>query len=141
VLPHRRTNIYYPIYNQDMAAVTYLDSHLTDEIVRRIVNAIRPHKIILFGSRARGEARPDSDIDLLVIAPSAQPRYRRAAPLYGVLSDILAPMDIVVYSPEEVQDWSAVRQAFVTTALREGKVLYENSVCGDASAAGEQPRY
>jgi predicted nucleotidyltransferase len=92
------------------------------------VNAIRPHKIVLFGSRARGEARPDSDIDLLVIAPSSQPRYRRAAPLYGALSDILVPMDIVVYSPEEVQDWSAVRQAFVTTALREGKVLYENSV-------------
>lgn len=64
-----------------MAAVTHLDSPLTDEIVRRIVNAIRLHKIILFGSRARGEARPDSDIDLLVIAPSAQPRYRRAAPL------------------------------------------------------------
>jgi uncharacterized protein len=124
-----------------MAAVTHLDSQLTDEIVRRIVNAIRPHKIVLFGSRARGEARPDSDIDLLVIAPSAQPRYRRAAPLYGALSDILAPMDIVVYSPEEVQDWSAVRQAFVTTALREGKVLYENSICGDASVAGERPRY
>ncbi|MBI5564416.1 MAG: nucleotidyltransferase domain-containing protein [Chloroflexi bacterium] len=109
-----------------MAVITHIDSQLTDEIVRRIVNAIRPHKIILFGSRARGEARPDSDIDLLVIASSSQPRHRRAAPLYGALSDILAPMDIVVYSPEEVQDWSAVRQAFVTTALREGKVLYED---------------
>ena len=49
-----------------------------------------------------------------------------SAPLYGVLSDILAPMDILVYTPEEVEEWSQVRQAFVTTAVREGIVLYEN---------------
>jgi hypothetical protein len=55
----------------------------------------------------------------LVIAKSSQPRYRRSAPLYGALSDILAPMDILVYTPEEVQEWSGVRQAFVTTAIRE----------------------
>ena len=61
-----------------------------------------------------------------MIAHSTQPRYRRAAPLYGVLSDILVPMNILVYSLDEVQEWSEVRQAFVTTAIREGKVLYEN---------------
>ena len=99
---------------------------LIQEIVRRIVNVSHPEKVILFGSRARGMAHPESDIDLLVIAHSTQPRHRRAAPLYGVLSDILAPMDIVVYSPEEVEDWRDVRQAFVTTAIREGQVLYEN---------------
>jgi hypothetical protein len=60
-----------------------------------------------------------------MIADSTQPRYRRSAPLYGALSDILMPMNILVYSPEEVQEWSEVRQAFVTTAVREGKVLYE----------------
>jgi predicted nucleotidyltransferase len=103
-----------------------IDARLMDEIVRRIVETAHPARIILFGSRARGEARPDSDIDLLVIADSTQPRYRRAGPLYGALSDILVPMDILVYSPEEVREWSAVRQAFATTAIREGKVLYEN---------------
>jgi predicted nucleotidyltransferase len=103
-----------------------IDAGLMEEIVRRIVATAHPHKIILFGSRARGDARPDSDIDLLVIADSTEPRYRRAAPLYGVLSDILAPMDILVYTPEEVKEWSEVRQAFVTTAIREGRVLYEN---------------
>ncbi len=103
-----------------------IDANLMDEIVRRIVKTIDPEKIILFGSRARRDARPDSDIDLLVIAHSTQPRYRRAAPLYGVLSDILVSMDILVYSPDEVQEWSEVRQAFVTTAIREGKMLYEN---------------
>ncbi|MDQ6695358.1 MAG: nucleotidyltransferase domain-containing protein [Chloroflexota bacterium] len=96
------------------------------EIVRRIVSVSRPAKIILFGSRARGEARPDSDIDLLVITESEEPRYRRAAPLYGALSDIPIPMDVLVYRPQEVEEWSDVRQAFVTTAIREGKVLYED---------------
>jgi len=103
-----------------------IDAKLIDEVVRRIVETIQPKKIILFGSRARGDAQSDSDLDLLVIADSTQPRYRRSAALYGVLSDILAPMDILVYSPEEVEEWKNVRQAFVTTAVREGKVLYEN---------------
>jgi predicted nucleotidyltransferase len=106
--------------------MTQIDAKLMDEIVRRIVEEIHPEKVILFGSRARREARPESDVDLLVIAKSTEPRYRRSVPLYGVLSDILAPMDILVYSPEEVDEWSEVRQAFVTTAIREGKVLYEN---------------
>jgi uncharacterized protein len=102
------------------------DPQIIQEIVRRIVKVSQPEKVILFGSRARDTARATSDIDLLVIAHSTQPRHRRAAPLYGALSDIIAPMDIVVYSPEEVQEWSEVRQAFVTTAIREGQVLYEN---------------
>ncbi|MBC8447622.1 MAG: nucleotidyltransferase domain-containing protein [Chloroflexi bacterium] len=103
-----------------------VDARLMEEIVRRIVETVHPRQVILFGSRVRGDARPDGDIDLLVIADSAEPRYRRAAPLYGVLSDVLAPMDILVYTPEEVKAWSEVRQAFVTTAVREGKVLYED---------------
>jgi predicted nucleotidyltransferase len=108
-----------------MTITADIDAALMNEIVRRILAILAPDKVILFGSLARGDARPGSDIDLLVIAPSTQPRYRRSAPLYGALSDILVPMDILVYSPEEVQEWSAVPQVFVTTAVREGKVLYE----------------
>jgi predicted nucleotidyltransferase len=102
-----------------------IDDQLRETIVNRIVSLAQPEKIILFGSRALGTAHPDSDIDLLVIARSEQPRYRRAAPIYGVLSDILAPMDILVYDPREVEEWSGVPQAFVTTAVRQGTVLYE----------------
>ena len=102
-----------------------IDETLRELIVERIVSVVQPEKIILFGSRARGTGRLDSDIDLLVIARSEEPRYRRAAPLYGVLSDILTPMDILVYTPQEVEEWSEVPQAFVTTGVREGLVLYE----------------
>ncbi len=100
-------------------------SDLIEEVIHRIVAVANPEKIILFGSRARGDARPTSDMDILVIADSKEPRYRRSVPLYGALSKILVPMDILVFTPEEVEEWSGVRQAFITTALREGKVLYE----------------
>ena len=109
-------------------SMTHVDRDLEKEIVRRIVAASRPRKIILFGSRARGTARPDSDIDLLVIADSSEPRHMRSAVLYGALSDIIVPMDVMVYTPHEVIEWSQVPQAFVTTAVREGRVLYEEQI-------------
>ena len=99
---------------------------LAGEIVQRIVHEIHPWKIILFGSRSKGTARPGSDFDILVIANSKESRSRRSARLYGVLSDLIQPMDILVYTPEEVKDWQNVPQAFITTAVREGKLIYEN---------------
>lgn len=108
-----------------MATETQIENAQMDEIVDRIVKLVHPQKIILFGSRARGQARADSDIDILVITESSEPRYRRSRVLYGALRNIRVPMDIVVYTPEEVAEWSEVRQAFVTTAIREGKALYE----------------
>ena len=101
------------------------DEDLYQEIVHRIVAVSDPNKIILFGSRARGDSRQDSDIDLLVINESSEPRYKRSILLYAALSHIMLPMDILVYTPDEVQEWSEVRQAFITTALREGTMLYE----------------
>lgn len=100
-------------------------NQVLDDIVHRIVEAEHPERVILFGSRARGAARPDSDFDLLVIKESQLPRYRRSAPLYTKLADLPVEVEVMVYTPEEVQEWSAVPQAFVTTAIREGKVLYE----------------
>ena len=109
-----------------MVAKAQTEKDEMDEIVDRIVKAIHPQKIVLFGSRSRNQARPDSDIDILVIADSDEPRYKRSRVLYGVLSDIPTAMDIVVYTPDEIDDWSQVRQAFITTALREGKILYDS---------------
>jgi predicted nucleotidyltransferase len=98
-----------------------------DEVTRRIVETAHPHRIILYGSRGRGMARSDSDWDILVIADSNLPRHRRAAQLYGVLRDMPADVDILVYTPDELSEWGEVPQAFVTTAAREGKVLYEDA--------------
>jgi predicted nucleotidyltransferase len=96
-------------------------------MIERIEEIARPERVILFGSRARGEARSNSDYDLLVIAESDEPRYRRSAALYAALASVPVEADLLVYTPAEVEEWSAVPQAFVTTAIREGQVLYERS--------------
>jgi predicted nucleotidyltransferase len=92
---------------------------LIGDIVRRIVETAQPEKIILFGSRARGDARPNSDFDVLVIKESSEPSYRRDAPLYVALADLPVEVDVLV------AEWAEVLQAFVTTATREGKTVYE----------------
>ena len=98
---------------------------VVDDIVRRIVSAAQPEKVILFGSQARGDARPNSDFDVLVIKQTAEPRYCRSAALYAALADLPVEVEVMVYTPEEVEEWSAVPQAFVTTAVREGITIYE----------------
>lgn len=104
-----------------------LDANLLQELVRRIVEASGAEKIVLFGSRARESHRPESDIDLLVIQSSTEPRYRRAVPIYRALATMPIEVDteVIVYTPEEVEQWRGASAAFVTTALREGKVIYE----------------
>jgi predicted nucleotidyltransferase len=77
---------------------------MTPEIVRRILQTVQPEKVILFGSRARGEARTESDFDVLVIMESREPGYRRDAPLYVALADLPVEVDVLVYTPEEVAE-------------------------------------
>jgi predicted nucleotidyltransferase len=99
---------------------------LLAEAVRRIRQAGEPQKIVLFGSYARGTARSHSDLDLLVIEASALPRYRRAGRYLRALVGLFPAKDVVVWTPAEVAEWAGVPNAFITTALREGKVLYEH---------------
>jgi predicted nucleotidyltransferase len=107
-----------------MATVLYHEP-LLDKIIQRLLAVGQPQKIILFGSRARGQAGPDSDYDLLVIENSNQPRYRRATPYRRALKDLGTSKDILVWTPREVVEWGNVPNAFITTILREGTVLYE----------------
>jgi len=98
---------------------------LLQTIVQRLLATGQPQKIILFGSQARGQASRDSDYDLLVIENSSQPRYRRAVSYRRALKDLGTSKDIVVWTPREIAEWQNVSNAFITTALREGTVLYE----------------
>jgi predicted nucleotidyltransferase len=95
------------------------------EMVQRILQVGNPQKVVLFGSRARGEARRNSDYDLPVIEPSSQPRYRRAAKYRRALTGVHTAKDILVWTPDEVAEWHNVPNAFITAALSEGVVLYE----------------
>lgn len=108
------------------AETPVVDDPLLAEVVRRILTVGSPLKIILFGSHGRGEGRSDSDLDLLIIEEHSDlPRYKRATPYRMALIGVHPSKDILVYTPEEIEEWADVPMAFVTTALREGKTLYE----------------
>ncbi len=103
---------------------------LLSEATRRIRSVTNAKLIVLFGSRARGDFRPDSDLDILVVAESSLPRWRRAAPIRRALAGLFPAKDIVVYTPAEVEEWQNVPNAFITTILREGRVLYHEGQKG-----------
>jgi uncharacterized protein len=98
---------------------------LLEEIVRRMVTVGKPIAIVLFGSHARGDTHSQSDLDLLVIEESDLPRHQRAKKYRNALIGVHPSKDIVVWTPQEVAAWRTVQSAFITTALAEGKVLYE----------------
>jgi len=93
-------------------------------MVKRIVQRFHPERIILFGSAARHNATPDSDVDLLVVMPVKGLKREKRLAIRKALRSIRVPVDIIVSTPEEFC-W---RQEIVGTieypAVREGKVLY-----------------
>ena len=98
-----------------------------DEIVQKIVEAFHPRRIVMFGSRVRGEQGPDSDLDLFIEMERTNPpreRMREVIRLFGLRR---WAMDVVVYTPQEVQRWRDVVGTLLYTIEREGKVLYERS--------------
>ena len=95
-----------------------------DELVRRIVEAVHPIRIILFGSAARGEAGPDSDIDVLVVMPEGTHRRRTAQYIYERLLGIGVPVDVVVVTARDLDEHKDDAGLIYGTALREGEELY-----------------
>ena len=106
------------------------DSAVPAGLVRRIAEQFSPDKIILFGSCARGDARPDSDIDLLVLFPEVADPNKRAAELYAALKDFPVPTDIVVSTTFRFERYRNVVNTVYWPASREGRVLYERAVRG-----------
>ncbi len=100
------------------------DEKLLETITARIVQAIQSQKVILFGSWARGERGPHSDIDLLIVHDSSLPRPQRYARVRRLFWGMGLPMDILVYTPEEFARYQSVPGSFTHTVAREGKVLY-----------------
>lgn len=112
-------------YDTTLRRIDKVDDSFIREVVDRIVETVHPERIILFGSHAYGSPHRGSDLDVVVVMRSELPRYKRSVPIYRALAGLLIPKDVLVYTPEEIEEWSDVPQAFITTVIRKGKVIYE----------------
>ncbi len=106
-----------------------IDEDVLREMVDTIVDEVDPESVILFGSRARGDAKEDSDVDFVVVesSPFGSGRDRRneETRLWRALAGFAVSKDILVYSSDEVDYWRDSINNVLARALREGRVLYE----------------
>ncbi|OGO41785.1 MAG: hypothetical protein A2Z04_06250 [Chloroflexi bacterium RBG_16_57_9] len=101
-----------------------MTEEVLESIAQRIARAFQPEKVILFGSYASGMPTPDSDVDILVIMETALRPPERDLIVSDLFRPRPCPMDILVYTPQEVQEQLRKRDPFIAEVLRTGRVLY-----------------
>jgi len=97
------------------------------EIVNKISSGYNPEKIILFGSHANGNPNEDSDLDLFVIKETDLPRPQRTAQVRKMIYGSMNPIDLIVYTPKEIDESKENKFGFVYEVLNTGKTLYERA--------------
>lgn len=97
------------------------------EAVELLKNASQPSQIILFGSYARGDATVDSDLDLMVIKPKVDDRFKDVVELGRVLSPLRLPVEVLVTSEETFNEWSTTPGNIYYEVRNEGQVLYDSA--------------
>jgi predicted nucleotidyltransferase len=102
-----------------------IDNNTISNIVFRIASNILPDKIFLFGSYATGQATEDSDIDLLVVKDTSEPRHKRSIEIQRLLKGSKLPVDILVYTNDEFDREKTIKYSFVNSAIKGAKLLYE----------------
>ena len=98
------------------------------DIVTKIVSGYNPDKIILFGSYATGKPTEDSDLDLMVIKATDLPRPQRTVQVRKMLYGAMIPIDLIVYTPQEIAESKDNIFSFVSEVLNTGKTLYERAI-------------
>lgn len=105
---------------------TMASEQLIERVGRLLSDAARPPaRVILFGSHARGEATPGSDLDLLVIERDFESRRAEYVRLRRTLRGLGVPVDLIVVSEAHVEEWGEVGGTMLKAALEEGRVLAE----------------
>jgi len=94
------------------------------KMVKIIVERFDPERIILFGSHARAEASPDSDVDLLVVMKVEGSKREKQLELRTALHDIHVSKDIIISLPEEFEWRKEIVGTIERPAFREGRTLY-----------------
>jgi predicted nucleotidyltransferase len=102
----------------------YPNQSTIDELIRRVVAAVHPLRIILFGSAARGDMRPDSDMDVLIVMPEYVHRRRTAQDIHEQLFGFPVPVDVLVATPEDLRKHQDNIGLVYHRVLREGKEIY-----------------
>jgi predicted nucleotidyltransferase len=106
--------------------VEKVDEELLKEIVKRIVNAVNPLKIILFGSYAYGMPKKGSDLDILVVVDNIKDSKRELRlKIRKALREFLIGKDIIVLSVQELENCENIPYTFISSIVRKGKILYE----------------
>jgi predicted nucleotidyltransferase len=100
------------------------DPKILDDLVRRIVEVVQPRQIILFGSAVRGDMRPDSDIDILVVVPDGTHRRQTAQTIYQHLIGLQTAVDVVVATESDLRVYGDNFSLVYYPALREGRAIY-----------------
>jgi predicted nucleotidyltransferase len=101
-----------------------VDESVIQEAGRRLADAAGGDaRVILFGSHARGNARPGSDVDFLVIEPELPSRNKEFVRLREALGDIGVPVDLIVVSTDHVSKWGRVPGGVIHEALQNGRFL------------------
>jgi predicted nucleotidyltransferase len=114
---------------------------LLSDMTRRIVDACDPEKIILFGSYAKGTARPDSDIDLFVIMKSKdelETNHRRIMNVSAAAKIPYLPMDVIVRTPPEVETRLEMGDFFIREIIDQGRVLYQRDAARRVDRKGRR---
>jgi predicted nucleotidyltransferase len=96
-----------------------------NEIIRRVFKVVHPQRVVLFGSAARSQMGPDSDLDLLVIVRGPVHRRSLAQEIYRNLHGIPLPVDVVVATEQDIEQYGDKVGTILRPALREGEVIYE----------------
>lgn len=102
----------------------FIEQPILDRLVSKIVETVHPRRIILFGSAARGQMGPHSDLDLLVVMPDGIHRRRTAQAIYLGLSGLGIAKDIVVVTESDVRTYGDNPSLVLFPALREGREIY-----------------
>jgi len=104
-----------------------ISEQILAEITERLVTRFQPHRIILFGSQARGTADERSDVDILVVCPVENNRRSLMVAIDRALKGLGIARDIVVLTPEEFERDRQIPGTVARPAWLEGRVLYERS--------------
>jgi uncharacterized protein len=107
-----------------MSTATQTQAAKLEELVRRIVEAVHPPRIILFGSAARGDMRPDSDIDVMVVMPEGTNRRETAGFLYTRVLGMMVPIDILVATEADLERYRSTKGTVYPEIARDGRSIY-----------------